>query len=119
MLKRIPLRAGAVNYCAFRGMLMKSAIYFRGRASAAVGRWAGARLWLGDHPRMDPLHTLDIADTPLFSAFIDDSSGILDDHVESWFLTTDDAPTAIGDGLDSVADLGLGQEWLTPPEERP
>jgi hypothetical protein len=119
MLKRFPLRASAVNYCAFRGMLMKSSIYFRGRASAAVGRWAGARLWLGDHPRMDALHTLDIADRPLFSTFIEDSSGILDDHYEGWFLTTDDAPEPIGDGLDSVADLGLGEEWLEPPEPRP
>ncbi|QOV38430.1 hypothetical protein IM697_08650 [Streptomyces ferrugineus] len=34
---RLPLRVAAVNYRAFRGMLMKSSIYFEGAADIAVG----------------------------------------------------------------------------------
>ena len=53
---RVPLRnVGAVNWCQFRGMLMKSSIYFSDRAEVAVGPWASAQLLIGDHPRMAPL----------------------------------------------------------------
>ena len=53
---KVPLRnVGAVNWCQFRGMLMKSSIYFSDRAEVAVGPWASAQLLIGDHPRMDPL----------------------------------------------------------------
>ena len=39
---------------------MKSSIYFTDRAEVAVGPFAKAKLLIGDHPRMDPLRTLDI-----------------------------------------------------------
>ena len=45
----------AVNYCAFRGMLNKSSIYFRGRGAFNLPFARSARLRLGDHPRMAPL----------------------------------------------------------------
>jgi hypothetical protein len=50
----IPLRTGAVNYCAYRGMLMKSCIYFRGKLGFFFRRKGSARLIIGDHPRMAP-----------------------------------------------------------------
>jgi hypothetical protein len=112
----LPIGLGAVNYCAFRGLLMKSYIYFDAKVYFAVGRRAGARLYLGDHPRMDPLRTLDISGRPLFCAFLDDSQGVLDDYFESWFLTYDRPPEEIPAGLESVVDLGQSQEWLDPPK---
>jgi hypothetical protein len=113
---RLPLKMASANYCAFRGMLMKSYIYFGARVDAAVGRWAGARLYLGESPRMDPLRGLDIDGRPLFCAFLADSAGVLDDYFESWFLTYQDPPAAPPEGLESVVGLGLSQEWLEPPK---
>ena len=117
---KVPLRnVGAVNWCQFRGMLMKSSIYFSDRAEVAVGPWASAQLLIGDHPRMDPLRTLDLPSKPLFTACMPHSRGVLDDHFESWFLTS---PEAIrdddghgGDPLDSVHGLPRSTDWLDPP----
>lgn len=115
-MARLPIDVGAVNYCAFRGMLMKSSIYFKGAMDVAFGPQASARLYLGDHPRMDPLRRLDIASRPLFTAFLEDSQGVLDDHYEGWFLTYDERPLERPEGLESVIDLGLSEEWLDPPK---
>lgn len=114
----VPVRASAVNYCAFRGMLMKSSIHFAGRADVDPGRRAGARLLLGDHPRMDPLRTLDVSSRPLFTVFLAASHGVLDDHVESWMLTSPEPPTATPEGLEAVVALGRGEAWLPPPRRR-
>jgi hypothetical protein len=119
MLRGVPLSTSAANYCAFRGLLMKSTIYFKGRTDVALMRWADARLTLGPHPRMDPLRDLDISSRPLFTAFIPDSSGVLDDHFESWMLTYSERPATSPEGLESVADLGLHEDWLTPPRRLP
>lgn len=115
-MARLPISVGAVNYCAFRGMLMKSSIYFKGKMDVAFGPSASARLYLGDSPRVDGLRDLDISSRPLFTAFLEDSEGVLDDHYEGWFLTYDRPPAEQGEGLESVIDLGLGQEWLDPPK---
>ena len=56
---RVPVAVGASNYCQFRGMLMKSTVYFKGRAAVGLGRAAqgrfpraqGARLGSLDRPR--------------------------------------------------------------------
>jgi hypothetical protein len=111
----LPVRMSAVNYCAFRGMLNKSYIHFRGRAGLNVPMLRNARLTLGDHPRMEPLKRLEIGSRPLFSGFFPTTEGILDDHFESWFLTSRTPPTEAPEGLDSVVDLGLSREWLAPP----
>jgi hypothetical protein len=113
---RVPVNVGAANYCAFRGLLMKSYIYFKGEMEVALGPMAGARLYLGDHPRMDPLRDLDISSKPLMVGFLPDSNGVLDDHFEGWFLTYDEAPAKQPEGLESVAQLGLSQDWLDPPK---
>lgn len=115
---RLPLRVSAVNYCAFRGMLMKSTVYFESAADIALGRRARARLVLGDAPGIAVLHDLDIADRPLFTCFMPSTRGILDDHFESWFLTSDQPGVTFGEPLESVADLGLSQDWPTPPHLR-
>jgi hypothetical protein len=117
---KIPLsKVGAVNWCQFRGMLMKSSIYFTDRAEVAVGPFAKAQLLIGDHPRMDPLRTLDMSSKALFTACLPHSKGVLDDHFESWFITS---PTAVdsserwgGDDLGSVFGLPNSTEWLDPP----
>ncbi|MGH3118958.1 MAG: acetoacetate decarboxylase family protein, partial [Gaiellales bacterium] len=103
----------------FRGLLMKSYIYFRGHVGAQLLRKGSARLTIGDHPRVQPLKRLEIAPNPLVTAFIPDAVGVLDDYFESWFLSHDSRPTAAPEGLESVADLGLGEEWPAPPVTAP
>jgi hypothetical protein len=115
---KVPLRnVGAVNYCAFRGMLMKSSIYFSDDAEVAIGRRAGGQLLLGDHPRMDPLRELDISDRPFFVATLPHSHGVLDDHLGGWFLTSTAAldPGSPPEGLESVVGLPNDTSWLDPP----
>ena len=115
---KVPLRnVGAINYCQFRGMLMKSYIYFSDRAEVALGKKASAQLLLGDHPRMDPLRSLDISDRPFFTATLPHSRGVLDDHFEGWFLTYTAPPDEAHppEGLESVIGLPNDTSWLDPP----
>jgi hypothetical protein len=112
---RLPLRMSAVNYCAFRGLLMKSTVYLDSTADIAVGRRARARLVLGDAPGIAALHDLDITDRPLFTCFLPTTRGVLDDHFESWFLTGDTPGRTYGEPLESVVDLTLSQDWPAPP----
>jgi hypothetical protein len=111
----LPLRVGAANYCAFRGMLMKSYIYFEGNADISLGRHASARLYLGDAPGVAGLQGLSIGDRPIFTAFLANTRGVLDDHFECWFITSDRPGHAFGESLASVVGLGLSEEWLKPP----
>jgi hypothetical protein len=111
----LPLRFGAANFCAFRGMLFKSSIYFHGPAGFRVLRTPSAALLIGDSPRTAPLRSLDIAPRPWFTAFFPASAGVLDDHYEGWFLSSDDPVATEPEGLESVVGLGLSQEWLPPP----
>jgi hypothetical protein len=106
---------GAANYCEFRGMLMKSSIYFRGKVGMSLLRHSGAELLLGDHPRVSALHHLGIAKRPLFTVFFPSSAGVLDDHYEGWFVAYDEPPKEAPEGLESVANLGLSETWLPPP----
>ena len=64
---------------------------------------------------MQPLKGLDISEHPTFVVFFPETRGILNDYFESWFLSYDAAPGFPPEGLESVAGLGLGQEWLPPP----
>lgn len=115
----LPLRSSAANYCEFRGMLFKSVIGFRGRGGVTLFRPGAATLQLGDQDRVKPLKELDIAPDPLFVGFFPDITGLLDDHVESWFLTYDQPPSAAPEGLESVVDLGLSRAWPPPPRRDP
>jgi hypothetical protein len=112
----IPIDTGAANYCTFRGMLMKSYIYFKGKLWLSLFKKGSARLTLGDHPRLAMLKDLEIGSDPIFTAFVPEAHGVLDDYYESWFLSFEKPPaTMTGEGMGSVIDLGLGQEWLAPP----
>lgn len=112
----LPFAADAANYCQFRGMLMKSYVHFRGKLGFSLFRKGSARLTLGDHPRIRPLKNLEIEPDPIFTAFIPEANGLLDDYFESWFLSFPKAPDHAPEGLESVVNLGLGQDWLAPPD---
>jgi hypothetical protein len=111
----LPMRMSATNFCQFRGMLMKSTVYFHGHVGVNVMPVAGAELIIGDSPRTAPLRALDISRRPLLTAYFPASAGILDDHCEGWFLGFDEPPTTEPEGLESVVNLGLSQAWLPPP----
>lgn len=115
----LPLNLGAVNYCAFRGLLMKSSIYFKGRAGLRLFAPGTARLLIGDHPRLAPLRGLDIAPEPVLAGFIPATEGVLDDHFECWFLSADRAAPAPMSGLETTVGLGQSQAWLAPPRRDP
>ncbi|MGE3401818.1 MAG: acetoacetate decarboxylase family protein [Vicinamibacterales bacterium] len=112
---RLPVRMKAANYCAFRGMLMKSTIYFTGEAAVRVLPRAAGSLRVGTHPRLQVLRDLDVAPEPIMTAFLPAAQGTLDDHIEAWFLHYDTLPSTPPEGLESVVTLGLGQEWLPAP----
>ncbi len=111
----LPIRMSSANFCQFRGMLMKTTIYFHGHIGASVLRSGAADLLIGDSPRMAPLRKLDISRQPLFTAFFPASAGVLDDHYEGWFLAFDEPPTTEPEGMESVVNLGLSEAWLPPP----
>ena len=111
-----PMHIGAANFCQFRGMLMKSNIYFRGKMRLNLFKKARARLILGDHPRIAPLKTLNVRPNPIFTAFFPATNGVLDDYFECWFLAFDRKPAQAPEGFESVIHLGLAQEWLDPPD---
>lgn len=113
----LPVGAAATNYCAFRGMLMKSYIHFRGKGGFNLPFTRSGRLVIGDHPRVAPLKELGIAERPLLTAWFPRTAGVLDDHFECWFLHYDQPPTDIPEGLESVVGLGQSQEWLAPPDD--
>jgi len=116
--KGFPLRASAANYCTFRGLLWKSYIHFRGRTHVSLGRKARADMVLGPHPRMDRLRDLDLSSKPIFTAFIPESGGALDDFMEAWMITSTHPPVDEVEGLESVIDLGQSEGWLEPPDRR-
>lgn len=112
----LSLSLGAANYCEFRGMLMKSYIYFQGKLGFYLFKKGSAKLTLGNHPRLEPLKDLEISPDPIFTAFFPETHGVLDDYFESWFLGYDEPPQGKPEGLESVVNLGLGQDWLDPPK---
>jgi hypothetical protein len=111
----LPVDMGAANYCAFRGMLMKSYIYFKGKLGFSLFKGGSARLLIGDHPRMAPLKSLDIDPRPVVTGFFPSTQGVLDDHFECWFVTERDQPVQATQGLESTYPLGQSQDWLAPP----
>lgn len=114
----LPVTFGAVNYCQFRGLLMKSYVYFEGKPRFSLFGRAGASLTIGDHPRVAALKDLDISEQPLMTVFYPEFGGVLDDYVEAWMLTFDELPQEVPEGFEAVSGLGQGQEWLAPPARR-
>jgi Acetoacetate decarboxylase (ADC) len=111
----MPISAGSANYCAFRGMLMKSYIYFKGKAGLHLFKKDSARLHIGNHPKMQALKALNIDPKPVFAAYFPETQGKLDDHFESWFLSYAQPPQQAPEGLESVFNLGRSEDWLPPP----
>ena len=110
-----PISMVGVNYCQFRGMLMKSYVYFKGQPYVTLFKKGAATLTIGDHPRVKPLKDLEISSEPLFTAFFPETSGVLDDHFESWFLSYPEQPQERPEGMESVVNLGQGRDWPGPP----
>ncbi|MDX1530274.1 MAG: acetoacetate decarboxylase family protein, partial [Rhodothermales bacterium] len=113
LLRGFKIGLGAANYCAFRGMLMKSYIYFGARAGFRLFDKDAARLTFGDHPRIAPVKALDVEPEPVFAAYLPESNGVLDDYFECWFLTHEAPPAEAGEGLESTFHLGTSEAW--PP----
>jgi hypothetical protein len=111
---RIPLSAGAVNWCSFRGMLCKSYINFKGKIGFKLFGKDSARIDFGDHPRARALAELQPG-APIFAGFFPETSGILDDHFECWFESFAQPPAHAPEGMETVMDLPLSEEWLPPP----
>ncbi len=112
----LPVSMAAVSYAQFRGLLWKSYIHVSGKMGLTPLGGRRPRLYIGDHPRVQPLKDLGVASRPLFTAYFPSSTGVLDDHFEGWFLSYDEPPPEVPEGMESVASLGLGQEWLEPPK---
>jgi hypothetical protein len=113
----LPLALATSNYCSFRGMLMKSNISFRGRAGFNLPCTRSARLQIGEHPRVQALKRLGVSSRSLFCGYLPSTEGILDDHIDSWFLSFQTPPSVVPEGLESVVGLGQSQEWLAPPRD--
>jgi hypothetical protein len=111
----MPLWLEGVGYGDYRGMLYKSYIHLRGRMGFHLGG-GGARLLIGDHPRMEAIKSLDINPDAIFSGFAPRIDGVLDDHIETWYLTADAPPPPPPVGMKSVVDLTLSEQWLAPPD---
>jgi Acetoacetate decarboxylase (ADC) len=109
------LRLGSMNYSHFRNMLMASYIYFDTKAEVCLFGKAKANIYLGDHPKVAALHGLKIEGKALFTAFMPNCIGVLDDHFECWFVTYDTPQTDPSEGLASVYGLTNSEEWLAPP----
>ena len=94
----LKVSVNGANYCRFRGMLMKSYVYFKGKMGFSLFPKGKAKLTLGSHPNADCLKQLDISANPIFTSFFPSTQGILDDHFECWFLSS--ATTDIDPGED-------------------
>lgn len=115
----LPLDTSAANYCAFRGLMVKSYIHFKGKAGIRFLDKNAATLTIGTHPRVQPLRDLEISPHPLATCFVPEANGRLDDYFESWFLSYAQRPASAPEGLATVVNLGQGQEWLAPPAAHP
>ena len=112
----LPVSMAATNYCQYRGLMMKSSLYFKTKLGFSFLKKGSARLTIGDHPRVRALKDLEVSENPIFTAFIPSANGVLDDHFEGWFLSFPEPPSVRPEGLESVIDLGLSEEWLAPPK---
>jgi hypothetical protein len=115
----LSMSTAAANYSEFRGLLVKSRIYFSGKMGFSLLKKGSAALTIGPLPRLQALKELDISPDPFCTVFIPQATGILDDYFESWFLTFDKPPTKAPEGMESVVNLGLSEQWLPPPTPIP
>ncbi|QRR01482.1 acetoacetate decarboxylase family protein [Dyadobacter sandarakinus] len=113
----LPVSLASVNYSHFRNMLVASYIYFKSKAGLQIGKSAVGSIYVGDHPRTRYLRDLKIESSPFFTMYLPEIHGVLDDHFDCWFVTYDSMPATMkSDGLDSIVNLKLNEEWLAPPK---
>lgn len=111
-----PINLSAINYSHFRNMLMASYIHFKSKAGIRFGKRATGSLFIGDHPRTKFLKDLQIESKPFFTMYMPETTGILDDHFECWFMTYENKPEKVTpEGFESVFNLGLNEDWLEAP----
>src|SRR6266852_9931360 len=108
----LPITVAAINYCSFRGMIVKSTIYSAGKVGFSLFKKGSAKLCIGEHPRVQALKALEISPDPIFTAFFPEIHGLLDDHIESWYATYTEPPKTKPEGMESVINLGLSEAWL-------
>lgn len=111
----LSLKIGTANYCRYRNMLMASYIYFQSKAGINLFGKAKANLYIGDHPRVSFLRDIDINPNPFFTMYMPKANGILDDHFDCWFMTYDEPPKEMPEGLESTYNLGQSEDWLDAP----
>ncbi|MCL6258130.1 acetoacetate decarboxylase family protein [Aquiflexum sp. TKW24L] len=111
----LKLKIGATNYCRFRNMLMASYIYFDTKAGVNLFGKARGKLYIGNHPNVSFLRDIEINPDPYFTLFMPKANGILDDHFDSWFMTYNEPQKEMPEGLESIYDLGLSEDWLPDP----
>ena len=95
-------------------MLMRSDIFLDNKAGFNLFSKANARFVIGDHPRLQALKDLEIEDC-MATVYLPSIHGILDDHIESWFLSSEQLPEIAPEGLESVVGLKLSEQWLPAP----
>jgi hypothetical protein len=88
---------------------------FSGKAGLSLFRKGAARLVIGDLPRVQALKSIGLQPDPVFTLYLPEVTGVLDDHFESWFVTSREPPAHPPEGLESVVGLGESQQWLPPP----
>lgn len=114
------LNMGSANYCAFRGMIYRSFIYFNSKIGVHLLKPGSARLVLGDHPRAGWIRALNPDPEPLFAGYMPNVKGVLDDYLESWFITPPVKPVGpISEGLEMTYPLGYSQTRLSAPARSP
>jgi len=110
-----PIKMQASNYCSFRGMLMKSDIFLNTNFGFNLFGKAKARFVIGDHPRLQAMKELNIG-AAMATVHLPSITAILDDRIESWFLTFDQLPKKVPEGFESVINLTQSEAWLSPPD---
>jgi len=113
---RLPVRLTGTGYGAWRGLLTRSTLRLRGRAGLAFSKRRSGCLIIGDHPQADLLRRLDVSEHPLFTCFIPEATGVLNDYVESWFLTSDSRPVEPELDLTDVINLEASTTRLAAPD---
>ena len=99
---------------------MRSFIYIKAKVGFHFMKRGSARFILGDHPQSEILRSLEHNPEPLFSGYIPEAFGVLDDYFDCWFITSKNKPEEpFGDGLEKTYPLGYSEDWLDDPIRDP
>ena len=73
-------------------MLVKSTIYFAGKAGFSLMNKKAAKLVIGDLPRLQVLKQIGLDPNPVATLYLPEVTGVLDDHFENWFFVLSASP---------------------------